>query len=209
MRRLSTIGGGVSHKEREIDMRTNKRKEVTKMKRMAFFLLLSALIFGLTGVAAADTDSDSHDVLMNVNEIAVMELNDSSQISLTVVPPTLGGDPPVDDSDNSKLLHYTSVVASGNTRTITAEWGPADAAPAGTSLKLEATGVPANCGSAAGQIDVSNSATTIISGIGSCATGRGANGAELTYTLSVDDAAQLVAGDSQTATITLTLTEDS
>ena len=88
-------------------------------------------------------------------------------------------------------------------------WGATDSAPAGTSLLLEATSVPASSGTAAGQITVDATAKNLITGIGSTATGTGANGAALTYTFSVDDPSALVVGDNKTVTLTFTLTDAS
>jgi hypothetical protein len=116
---------------------------------------------------------------------------------------------PTGSSDTSKILQYTSLVAAGTTRNVTAAWGGADSAPAGTALLLEATSVPGGCGTAAGQITVSDIAQNIITGIGSCATGTGASGAQLQYDLDITAVGSLVVGDSSTVTITFTLTDAS
>ena len=181
------------------------------MRELAIVLLTAALLLGLTGVETALSDSDtaSHSVTMRVSEIAVIGLNGAGTIVLEMGRPTSGGEGPQDVTDNGKLLQYTSLVPNGQTRNITAAWGTSDQAPAGTSLKLQATGVPADCGTAASQITVSGIAQNIITNIGSCATGVGSSGAELTYTLSVDDFTALAAGESKIATITCTLTDAS
>ena len=164
------------------------------------------LIIGV-GTAFAASDTANHDVTMTVAEVVLIDLNDNSEVVLTTSAPALGGQDPVGDTDSSKLLQYTSLVASGVTRRITVEWGALDAAPAGTSLKLEAVSVPAGCGTAGAQVTVSSTAQNLITGIGSCATGTGGSGAALTYTFSIDDVPSLVVGDSETVTITFTLTD--
>lgn len=173
-------------------------------------LVILALVFiFLSGFVFAANDSAAHDVTMQVNEVVLIDLNNTGTITLTTNAPVNGGEDPAGDSDNSKLLQYTSLVASGTTRNITAQWGATDQAPAGTSLSLQATSVPAGCGTAAAQITINDTAQNIITGIGSCATGTGSNGAELTYTFNIDTVGSLVVGDSETVTITLTLTDAS
>ena len=85
------------------------------------------------------------------------------------------------------------------------------AAPAGTLLKLIASGVSGQEGTPATiQTLDDEAAETIVTLIGSCATGTGgSDGALLTYSLVVDDVAALVAAANATPTITLTLTDAS
>lgn len=177
------------------------------MKSAGHRIFTGILLLFLLEYAFGASDSDNHTVTVELSEIASLGLNDTTAITLTLNTPTVAGMPPGDDTDNSKLLYYTSVVATGTSRSITVVWKQADAAPAGTALKAEATSIPANCGTSAGQITVSNTATTIITGIQGCATGTGVNGAEITYTLTVADTSQVIAGDSSTVTITFTLTD--
>lgn len=179
------------------------------MKRLAlsFIVLMSIL-----GIVYAANDTASHQVTMNVLEVVIIDLNDTSTVTLQTNAPAVGGDPVTGDTDSSKRLQYTSLVPAGQSRRITANWGVADSAPAGTSLRVEITainGVAGNCGTAAGQITLSNVAQNIITGIGSCRTGTGANGATVTYTFSIDDVSQLEVGDSRTVTVTFTLTDAS
>ena len=179
------------------------RMNMTKTTILAF-----ALTMGTSAMAFAGSDTAPHDVTMQINEIALMDLNDATAITLTTNPPAAGGDNVLGDTDSTKLLQYTSLVASGVSRNITVEWGGQDAAPAGTSLSVEATSVPLNCGSAVvGGTVISNVAASIVTGIGGCATGTGANGAALTYTFAITDVSSLVVGDNQTVTITFTLTD--
>lgn len=159
--------------------------------------------------ASAATDTATHDVTLQVSEIALIDLNNTAAITLTTNAPGAGGENPLGDTNATKLLQYTSLVGSGLTRNITVEWGGTDAAPAGTSLKLLATSVPAGCGTAAPQVTLSSTPTNLVTTIGSCATGTGASGTELTYTFSIDTVTSLVVGDNKTVTITFTLTDAS
>jgi len=92
---------------------------------------------------------------------------------------------------------------------LTARWGLSDTAPAGCVLKLRAEpSGRSNEGKSSGEIILSQDNQTLLTGIRSCATGIGTgDGARLFYTLTVIDASLLLPGDTQTATITLTLTD--
>ena len=177
------------------------------MKKLHVLSLVLGIGFLTVVSLFAANDSASHGVTMNVNEVVLLDLNDTSTVVLTTVAPTNGGELPVGSTDSSKLLQYTSLAPTGQTRNLTVQWGGADAAPAGTSLQLEATSVPAGCGTAAPQVTVGPSALALITGIGSCATGTGASGAQLTFTFTIDDVNALVVGDNATVTLTYTLTD--
>ena len=168
--------------------------------------LLTVLMISFGSLAFALSDTAAHDVTMQVTEIALLGLNNATAITLTTDSLTINaGENPIGDTDTSKLLQYTSLVPSTTSRNISVQWGGTDAAPAGTSLKLEATSAPG--GASAGQVTLSSVGQSLITGIGSIATGTGANGAALTFTFSVDTVGSLVVGDNQTVTITYTLTD--
>ena len=177
------------------------------MHRIAVFFIV--FLVGLVGpVLAADTATQS--VQLNVDEVCVIDVT-GDPAALTITAPALGGQTPAGVSDNSTYAQYTSVVCGAAARSLTANWGGADAAPSGCSLSLEVTGLTAGCGSpVVGGITVSSVAQNIVGSIGSCATGTGAtDGAQLTYTLSVSDHTQLDSCDDQAVTVTLTLTDAS
>ena len=180
------------------------------MKRInIIFLSFTFLLAGVGFLSALSDTANTHDVTMNIVEIALIDLNDTGLVTLAISAPALGGQDPVGDSDNSKLLQYTIVVSGATTRNVTINWGGADSAPAGTSLLAEATSVPVGCGTAGAQVTVGVGAQSIITGIGSCATGTGGSGAQITYTFSVDTVSSLDVADDQTVTITYTLTDAS
>jgi len=162
---------------------------------------------GLGGLVFA-TSTATQTVTMQVNAICVLAVTGSPS-TLTVSAPATGGQTPSNPSSNTTYAQYTSTVPASQTRKITAAWGGSDAAPAGCSLKLTATpSGGTNQGSSAGQITMSATAQDVVTTIRSCATGTSAsNGAQLTYTLSVDTVTSLVASESKTATVTLTLTD--
>lgn len=175
------------------------------MKRS--LLILSILILFVAINLNAASDTASHDITLQVIEVVLIDMNSTALITLSTTAPTNGGEDPIGDSDNSKLLQYTSLVASGVSRNITASM--TGTPPAGTSLSAQATSVPAGCGTAGAQITLSSTAANIITGISSCATGINTNGAEITYTYNIDDISSLIVGASATVTVNYTLTDAS
>jgi hypothetical protein len=178
------------------------------MKRTSVLVVVVCCFLTAGVTLAADTATQT--VQLNVDDICLIDVTGDPP-ALAITAPAAGGQPPQGDSDNSTYAQYTSVVCSGTARAVTANWGAADAAPAGTQLSLEVTSLTAGCGSiVAGGVNMSSTAQNIVTGVGSCATGVGAtDGAQLTYTLSVTDVTQLDACDDQTVTVTLTLTDAS
>lgn len=173
----------------------------------AKILLLAAFIVVLPGVATAASDTDTQTMDLDVDDIAVIGVSAATVPTMTITTPTAGneGDDPLGDSDSSTTVEYTSVVTSGQTRTITAEITTGDV-PAGTQLTLIAESVPASCGSAAAeQILSTTEAKAIITGIGSCATGG--SGPTLTYSFEVTSVTSLDADGDTAPVVTLTITE--
>ena len=178
------------------------------MRSWKTLLAWAAIALGVTGVAFAAATA-TQTVTMQVAAICVLGTTGNPG-ALTVSAPLLGGDPPGDATSNPTYAQYTSTVAAGTTRRLQANWDASDGAPARCSLLLTAT--PANVGNqgaSLGQITMTSTPTDLVSGIGNCATGRGpTSGAELIYVLRVDNVDNLVAGESRTVTITLTLTDN-
>jgi hypothetical protein len=173
-------------------------------------ILATIAVLAIASVASfAATSTASHSVQLNVPEIVMMSLNAGSTVTLTVQAPAQGGLPPTGQSDSSKVLWYTAVNAASTHRNVSVQWGGSDAAPAGTSLHVQATAVTAGCGTAGAAVQISNVGANIVTAIPSCVTGQAANGAQLTYTLQVDAAASLVVGDNHLVTVTFTLTDAS
>ena len=172
-----------------------------------------ALVLGLAGLAVAASDTASHDVQLGIPEIALIRVVDTSAISFTLTAPATPGDKPVEPSaDTSKRLQYTSILPTGGgTRSVTAAVD--SAVPSGLTLKLTA-GAPGgwgNSGTSDGEINLSTTAQSIISGIGSCFTGiGGSSGSQLTYDLDIDDSNfEDLTESTTTLTVTFTLTEAS
>ena len=171
--------------------------------------IIAGAILGLGLVALTfAVATTAQTVTLQVNAICVLAVTGNPG-TLTVSAPASGGQTPSNPSSNTTYAQYTSTVPASQSRKLTAAWGGTDAAPAGCSLKLAATpSGGTNQGSTAGQITLSATAQDLVTAIKSCATGTGAsNGAQLAYTLSVDTVTSLVASESKTATVTLTLTD--
>jgi len=165
---------------------------------------IAFLILALT-VSGYAADNSAHAVTMAVNEVCVIDLNSTSGISLATGTPAVGGALPTSATDSSKRLSYTSVVASGGARRITANWRSSDHTPAGTSLLLDVSGVPAAGGTAAGPIRLSDEPQNIITDIRSFSTGS--HEVELNYTFAVEDVNSLIRGETSTVVVNFTLTD--
>jgi len=181
------------------------RKEMRKMKKLLVVVIAGMFLLGLSGIGMAQTGSDNHTVTIVINEIAEINVTTAS-ITLTVTAPGTPGADPQGDTDNTTYLQYTSTVASGQTRTIDAKL---DAAMlSGLSLAVQATPGSGE-GTSAGSVTLSTTDQSVITSIGSCATGTGGtDGAQVTYTLSVTDPTQLTINAGANYTVTYTLTDD-
>ena len=177
------------------------------MKHLKAILIGTVFGLGFVGLTFA-VSTTTQTVTMQVNSICLIAVTGNPS-TLSVSAPATGGQSPVNGSSTSTYAQYTSTVASGTTRKITAKWEAGDAAPAGCALKLTATpSGGTNQGTSAGQITVSSTAQDAVTTIRSCVTGTGgSSGAQLSYSLEVSDATALVAGESKTATVSLTLTD--
>ncbi len=166
-------------------------------------VLAAVFLLPLGILLASDTATQS--VTMTVSSICVVDVTGNPP-TLAIVAPGTGGATPSNATDTSTYVQYTSTVATGTTRNLSAKIGAGDIIPAGCSLKLTVTpSGGTNEGSTAGQITLSSTASNIVTGIGSCATGTGGtDGAQLSYSLEVTAMTSLQAA-SETATVTLTL----
>ncbi len=109
------------------------------MKKL--FLVFGSIVFAsftAINVAQADGTTATHTVGINVSEVALVDIESSTGINITLNPnsPTEAGDAiNFTDVTNSDLwLNYSSIVASGKKRTISAQLGTDF--PAGISLQV-------------------------------------------------------------------------
>ena len=181
------------------------------MKKIRF--ISSVLVLGLiiAGTGFALTDTAVHSVSIEIQEVALLALNSTALVPLVSQNPAGGAGGEVEaDTDNSKQLYYTSVVATGLTRTISVYSDVA--APTGTTLSVTPTvGSATGAGTAAGKTAIPvgvGAAVDIITAIGSTATGTGAGAASLLYTLDVVATSSLETTAATTLVLTYTLEED-
>ena len=177
-----------------------------KLNVVLFFILI--LLFFQTGEVIATDVTDTMAVHMSVDSMATLNVNPGTDITLTVSAPAIAGDTPADIINDVNYLQYTATVTTSGTKKITTQLSAA--VLTGCSLKLQATvGSGSNEGTSAGQVTLSNeSASNIITGIKTCATGTGStDGAKLIYTLTVDTMTSLVVEEEKHLNVTFTLTD--
>jgi len=146
---------------------------------------------------AQDTNTDAHEVSINIPEVAILDIESTTSTSFILAPekPTEAGLAlDFTDAKNSDLwLNYSSIVGSKTQakRTIDVKVEDGSAIPDGLLLKVSATEDEGNgdgvVGKPVGEITLSNTAQDFITGIGSCYTGSPAkNGHQLTYVLELN-----------------------
>jgi len=171
------------------------------MKKTKLFLLTAALTLFLCGMAIAQ-DSQNHNVTVTLGEVAKIGIN-GGNVTLTFnTAGTTPGDLPTPVTDATTDLRWTSNVASGLTRKITAAL-EADYA-AGIVLKVT-VGAPATgttTGSSAGEITLSTTDQDAFTGI----TNENCKDAALSYEASLT--AMVEPNGGEIHQITYTLTDD-
>ncbi len=179
----------------------------------------AALLLGFSQLnAQADTNTDNHTLTVSIPNVALLDIEGGTAVTLSPAAPTEAGNP-IDftsDTDNSLWLNYSSVV--GNTITTrSVKVAATGTLPAGSSLIVEAGAAASSGGgtkgSSAGAVTIAalNTDYTVISGIGSCYTGNGASsGHQLTYSLteSTADYGSLNFDSDYTVTLTYTLADN-
>jgi hypothetical protein len=167
------------------------------------FLVVAGFAFGQA------TDTADHEIQVNINHVALIELNDAGLMTLTTSDPAAAGDVFTGDSDSDRELYYTLLTASnGNIQAQLNNVGYDTSPPAGTLLYLQATstGGTGATGTVQPQITLDTTAQTIVGAIGTCYTGNAVDdGAQLLYTLSIDDPALVTADDTATMQVIYTL----
>ncbi|MFW6029459.1 MAG: hypothetical protein ACOCRO_04315 [Halanaerobiales bacterium] len=190
------------------------------MKKSIFLCLLLVMVLALGSISFAATDTATQTVSLHVDEMALLEIEGPSSISLAVTAPNnnIGRAPNGQNSFHSSIgsmyLHYTSTVGMESSRSISVERGISDAIPAGTKLELGIKEMPTVFGNIGSKTtmyaNLNNSGSQdIITGIGSCYTGDGStDGPLFNYRFKVEDVSELVANDSSSITVTFTLTDN-
>jgi len=174
-------------------------------KPLKIVLIGVLCVFILAGQIRSATTVTSA-VSVSIASFCLMAVT-SSSVNLTISNPGTPGNIPANATSTNTYAQYSSTVASGVTRRITAAWATGNSAPTGCDLRLTAT-PGSGQGTSAGQKVLSTSAQNIVTGIGGCATGTGGtSGAQLAYTLNINTMTSLVANEIKSASITLTMTD--
>lgn len=184
------------------------------MKRILIVIIIAVFV-SIRG-HSQDTNLSSHSLTVTIPEIALLDLEGTTSITLTPTSPTEAGNSLNFSSaaNNNIWVNYTSIVATGKTRNVTAQIA-SGSIPSGLALKVSAGtvsgGGQGTFGTPTVQITLNNLAQNVITGIGSAYTGNGTNtGHRLNYILdlvSTNNYDQIVQGNT-TVTVTYTITED-
>ncbi|WP_106914400.1 hypothetical protein [Chryseobacterium aurantiacum] len=165
------------------------------------YLLLSGLLYSQT------TPS------ITLPVVTLMDIEPSGNISLSFTAPTEAGRALVNPTPNTtKWINYTSAIApSGATRRITAAVTVNPLVP-GVNIRLQAAAASGagggTLGSSSGQVTLTTTPITIISGIGGAYTGNGVNnGHNITISLVPGSYNNITAQTNTVVTITYTITE--
>lgn len=163
-------------------------------------------------MAQTPVANSQESISVGLPEIALLDIEpNSSTITLELPSPQEAGDfVTTATSSNAKWINYTSAVALGNRRRVTAQLS-SGTVPAGTSLKILASnsiGGAGTLGSTTGTITLNSTPQTILTNIGGAFTENGSNrGHGLTYSLEVTNVELLDVSSSSTVQITFTLLE--
>ena len=159
---------------------------------MAVMIMVAAV--GADGLQQAST----HEVRISVSEVAMVAMVGPTTLRLEAD----------GDREGTMLLQYTMTNAAEAFRTISVQRRSGERMPEGTSLLVQAVSVPAGCGRAAGEVQVSDRPIGVIVRIPSCATGRGESGAVLRYRLAIDDPSKVREEEAVTVTLVFTIGSD-
>lgn len=169
-------------------------------------ILFSLLILTF---CAGNTFAQTYTVSFTLPQVALMDIEQATSIPLNFTKPTEAGNRLANPANNTtKWLNYTSAVASGGTRSITAS---INQAIPGVDVKLQAAAASGSgagtLGTPSSQVTLSTTPTTIISGIGGAYTGNGVgNGHQLTLSLVPNTYTNLNTSNN-TVTVTYTITD--
>jgi len=168
--------------------------------------LLLLVSFVLSGLFYSQTT-----VTMTLPTVTLMDIEPTGSFALNFTAPTEAGNALGNPTPNtSKWVNYTSAIAPGGlTRKITAS---VNKIIDGVNIRLQAAAASGSGGGAlgtsSGQVTLTTTPVTIISGIGGAFTGNGANnGHNLTISLTTNTYANLLAQANTAIVIVYTITE--
>lgn len=176
-------------------------------------ILIRSIILTVSCIAYGSLYSQtaSKTVTMTLPVVTLMDIEPAGSITLNFTAPTEAGNALTAPAPNtSKWINYTSAIASGGlTRRITAS---INTLIPGVNIRVQAAAASGagggTLGTSAGQVILTTTPTTIISGIGGAYTGNGTNnGHALTLSLATNTYANLQTQTNTAIVITYTITE--
>mgnify|MGYP006296066631 CR=1 FL=1 len=179
------------------------------MKRYLEVLCVVVLMLGV--VSGVQAQTATHDLSITINGFQLIALNGGgTPVSFEIGAPSEAGEKPEIISSSGvsdNYLLYSSIFSSTDSK-ITAGLDADVESPLTLSVSATAaSGGGGDKGDVQTGVELSNAAADVITGIGSCWTGLGTNGAQLTYSLSIpDDVTDLDDANDQTLTVTYTIT---
>lgn len=194
------------------------------MKRLNLPVL--ALSFAFVAISAnmkaQDDKDDTHTIAVSIPEVALVDIESatSKNISMGFTAPTEAGLPLTTPADNSTLwLNYSSIKTStgaDTSRTISVKLSPVIV---GVDVKVAAAAYSGSgegtVGISSGQLTLTTTDQSILTGIGSVYTGNGvSNGHNLTYSVNYGTTggtavyADLVANPTASTTVTYTISDN-
>ncbi|TXH20489.1 MAG: hypothetical protein E6Q95_05635 [Chitinophagaceae bacterium] len=180
------------------------------MKKVLFSAMMIATAILVSNSAnAQDTGTDNHTIGITIPQFAIVDVEPSGSKAITMnfTAPTEVGLPIVAAADNASLwLNYSVIKALSTTNyKVSAKL---NALIPGVDIKVTAAAATADGagtkGTPSAQLTLTAADQSIVTAIGSVYTGDGAKGHNLTYNLSVNTYANLVA-NANTATVTYTI----
>ncbi len=184
-------------------------------------IILSVLLLSAANAFAGDDNQKTHSISINIPEVALLNLEGGSSISLSPTAPTeAGGAFDFSTAVNSDIwVNYSSIISGQASRNVTVQI-TSGTVPAGLTIKLKASeysaaggGGKGTFGKPTGEVTIDNTAKNVITGVKSCYTGTGVkNGHNLQYALELDsnskDPYSLLSEGSTPITVMYTLTDD-
>ncbi|MCJ7933629.1 MAG: hypothetical protein MUW56_08315 [Chryseobacterium sp.] len=171
--------------------------------------ILLIVSFILSGSMYSQTATST--VTMALPVVTLMDIEPTGNVTLNFTAPTEAGNAIGNPTPNtSKWINYTSAVAPGGlTRRITAA---VTSTILGINIRLQAAAASGagggTLGTSSGQVILTTTPVTVISGIGGAYTGNGTNnGHALTISLVPSNYANLAAQSNTAITIVYTITE--
>lgn len=175
-----------------------------------FSNILYIVILGISGSVFSQTTGNSA-VSITLPIVTLLDIEPTGNFALNFTAPTEAGLGIVNPTSNTtKWINYTSAIApAGLTRRVTAS---VNQVIPGVNIRLQAAAASGMgggiLGTSAGQVTLTTTAVTIISGIGGAFTGNGvSNGHQLTISLVPNTYANLSARTNTPVVITYTITE--